>query len=247
MRKTPIPDQEIPDADPAALMEQYAAWIQKIANQYAALVEESGAYDMEDLLQAAALGLLEAQKTYNPEKGCTFLSWSYAPIRYAMLELLGYRDKNRTIPPAALIPLDAKISEDSEDTLLDSIPDLSRPFDECICEKEAQEETAAEVRAAVARMKSDRQREVIRRVYLEEQKREQAAAEMGITTKAVYALDRDGRSCLRKDRELRNYVMPFFTVGLQRFQSSWTSSVEMAVFWREEHLHSAPAISPLIE
>ena len=232
-----IADKEIPSADPAAVLEQYKAWIHRIAKKYYGLVNNSGAYDAEDLYQAGCLGLIKAQKTYNPESGLKFLTWSYNPIAQAMLEQLGYREPGRRIPPAMIMSLDATLGEDEEYTIADTVADPNiRPFDEPICEEETRQEIAAEVRSAVDRMKSDRQREVIQRVYLDEQERAAAAEDMGISISALRSLDAEGRRNLRRDKQLSNYAFPFFHVGVKAFNSSWTSAVEQAVIWREEHL-----------
>ena len=243
-----IPDKDIPMADPAEVIQQYSAWVQKIANKYTGIVEDSGVFDMEDLHQSGCMALLEAQKTYDPDRGKTFMSWSYLTIKSAMLTLLGYRDKARHIPPAPPIPLDKPISDDSDDRLLDTIEDPDYiPVDEQIIEKETREETKIEVRAAVDRLKNPAQREVIRRLYLDGQDREKIADDMGIETKKVSRLDREGRLKLRVDQRLCDFVTPFFKVGVTRFRSSWTSAVEEAVIWRDEHeglLNSASAPDP---
>ena len=236
MRTGNIPDKDIPTADPAEVIQQYSAWIQKVANKYTGIVNDSGVFDMEDLHQAGCMALLEAQKTFDPDGGRNFMSWSLLPIRNAMLDLMGYRDKARHIPPAPMIPLDRRIGDDSEDRLMDIIedPDLI-PIDEQICEKETREETKVEVRAAVDRLKSPEQREVIRRLYLDGQERDRIANDMGIEPKKVGSLDREARRKLRRDKRLCEYAMPFFKVGVNRFRSTWTSAVEAAVIWRDQH------------
>ena len=231
-----IPDKDIPMADPAEVIQQYSAWVQKIANKYTGIVEDSGVFDMEDLHQSGCMALLEAQKTFDPDRGKTFMSWSYLTIKNAMLTLLGYRDKARHIPPAPPIPLDKPISDDSDDRLLDTIEDPDYiPVDEQICDKETREETRVEVRAAVDRLKSPAQREVIRRLYLDGQDREKIANDMRIEPKKVSSLDREARRKLRRDKRLCEYAMPFFNVSINRFRTTWTSAVEAAVIWREQH------------
>lgn len=238
MRLKDIPDKQIPTADPADVIEQYKGWIVKIAKKYAGLVEESGAVDMDDLIQAGSMAILEAQKTFDPEGGRNFIGWSYMPIRNAMLHLLGYRDKLRLRPPVPALSLDVPVGEDGDKSLMDMIEDKDIvPFDEQVIEKETQQETVREVRAAVDRLKDDKQREAIRRLYLDEQDRMTAAEGMGIQEAALRSLDREGRKNLRKDARLYRYAMPFFQVGLKTFNNTWTSAVEMAVLWREQHRH----------
>lgn len=246
MRSDDIPDKQIPTADPAAVIEQYHGLIVKIAKKYTGLLEESGAVDMDDLIQVGNIAVLKAQKTFDPEAGSSFLTWVYKPVKHAMLAQLGYNDKARHRPPAPPISLDLPVCDGADDTLLDTLEDEDIvPFDEQIIEKETHEETAVEVRAAVERMKSDKQREVIRRLWLEGQDRQTIADEMGIQVGSVCTLDREGRKNLRKDARLCDYVMPFFHVGVARFNNTWTSAVEMAVLWREQHQHQLDQLEQL--
>jgi len=232
-----IADKDIPEADPEAVLKQYTPWINKMAGKFFGYVQNSGAYDMDDLIQAGGLGLLKAQKTYVPDSGASFLTWSYLPIRYAMMEVLGFREPGRRIPPALMVSMDAPLDEDNKVSLADTIADPNiQPFDNAICEAETRAETAAAVRDAVDRMKSQQQQEVIRRVYLDGQKRSQAAEEMGIQGAELSALVKAGKASLRRDPKLKQYAMPDFHVGVTRFRMTWTSAVEMAVIWREEHL-----------
>lgn len=236
MRPGNIPDDKIPTADPAEIVRQYTGFVKYIANRYAGIIRESGAFDFEDLLQAGTVGLLEAQQRYNPTAG-KFTTYSFPLIRNAILALGGFRDPERYRPPQPIVSLDKQISEDFDSTLLDSIedPDIL-PFDEPIIDQETRKETAEAVRDAVDRIKSDKQREVIRRVYLDGQERNAVAADMGMKVTALYALDEAGKSSLRRDMKLKTFAMPFYHVGISRFNTTWTSATEEAVIWREEHL-----------
>ena len=192
MSETIIADKDIPTADPAAVVEQYAAWIQKLANKYQKLTKQTSAIDFEDLKQSGLIGLLDAQKNYDPEQGTSFLSYSYNWIRNSILDQLGYRNKDKNRPPL-LLSLDAPVSEESSDILLDSIDEqLADPnfvaFDEKICDEETRSETAQAVRKAIDRLPHARQREAITRVYLQGQSRQQAAADMNIGTSYLYQL-----------------------------------------------------------
>jgi hypothetical protein len=111
-------------------------------------------------------------------------------------------------------------------------------MDEPIIEEENRRETSEQVRAALDRMKSDKQRTAVSLVWMEGKTREQAAAEMEMQTRSFYALEKYGRSTLRRDCRLREYVMqmPSFRTSLGRFRQTFTSAVEAAVIWKDEHL-----------
>ena len=104
-------------------------------------------------------------------------------------------------------------------------------------EDESKRETTQQVRAAVERMRSDKQRTAIKLVWLEEKTKEQAAAEMKMQTRSFYALEKYGRSTLRRDLQLRHYAreMPFVHFSLSRFNTDWTSEVEYIAMRRLEH------------
>ena len=213
------------------MIEQYKRLIYKIIRKHTVYFVHNGAFDEEDLYQAGSIALWEAQQTYNPDGGCSFLTWACMPVKHAILRVLNRTTKVKTVS------LDDPIIEDEDLTLLDTIPDPNiLPFDEPIIDDETRQETVQEVRAAINRMKSPKQREVIKRVYLEGKERSAAAAEMGMKITALYALDKAGRSTLRRDYHLKQYAMPFFHVSSKRYNSTWTSAVEMAVIWRDEHL-----------
>lgn len=241
MRETDIKDSEIPGADPAAVVAQYEPFIKKIAKRYVSVLDRSGAVGLDDLHQVGRLAVLQAQKTYNPENGYSFIWYLFYEIRRQMRATLKI-NPNTGFAPARLVYLDEPIINDdgNETARVDLIADPNiLPFDEPMIDAETRQETTAEVRAALARMKSDKQRDIIKRVYLDGQSRQQVADETGAKIGAVYAMDKAGRSTLRRDEQLKvfaRYIMPSFHIGVSKFRSTWTSETEAAVIWREEHL-----------
>ena len=235
MYDTDIPDSDIPGADPAAVVEQYSPFVRKLAKRYEPSLSRTGAIDEEDLFQAGCLAVLKTQQEYNPENG-TFLHCLFFSCRSAMRAALGYKNG---LPPPALAYLDEPLSEETEDTIGDTVADPDGiPTDEAAIDAATRAETAAEVRAAVDRLKSAKQREVIRRVWLDGQERAAAAEEMGIRTTALYELDREARRRLQHDSKLYGYFrgdFPFFHVGREAFNSTFTSAVEKAILFREQH------------
>ena len=237
MREKAIPDELIPSADPAAVVAQYEPLIKKVARQYISILERSGAVGLEDLHQVARMVILRAQKTYIPSNA-SFFTFIYKPIHWAIRRALGFDNRTGAAPPW-LVYLDEPLPgiEDAELTRVDVLADPEAvPIDEPIIEDETRRETSAEVRAAVARLKSERQREIIRRVYFDGETRQAAADGMGIGYKYFTAEERNARRRLRKDERLRYIAMPSFSVGLGKFRHTMTSAVEAAVIWRDEHL-----------
>lgn len=236
MRHGDIPDKEIPAANPVDVISQYEGWINRIVKKYSGLLIETGAVDVEDMKQAGKMALLEAQKTYDPCGGSSFMSWSYKPIRNAILCLFGYDNPGRKRPPLPLLSLDEPTDEAGDETMLDMIqdPDCIIP-EEKIVEDVSREEIRAEIHAAVDRMENEKYKTVVKRVWFEGKDKQTIAEELGISLDAVRQCDRNGRGKLCGDYRLRRLIYPLFNVGLTRFRSTLTSAVEEAVLWRERH------------
>lgn len=232
-----IEDVDIPGADPAAVVRQYEPVIQKIANRYASILYRSGVVDMEDLIQVGRIKVLQAQKCYDPSLGASFLTFIFKPVKWAIRRALGINNAGEA--PEILLSLDEPITDDESLTLADTIadPDVV-PMDEPIIEDETRRETSEQVHAAVERMKSEKQKTAVSLVWLEGRTREQAADEMGMKYGSFAALEKCGRSTLRRDCRLREYVMqmPSFHTSLGRFRLTFSSAVEEEVIWKDEHI-----------
>lgn len=240
-----ITDKDIPQADPGELIIQYTPLLYKIVQRYQGILDRygnNGSISQEDLIQAGRIAIYTAQKKYDPE-GCSFMTFVFDRIRQAMRATLGIN--NGTIPD---IPeyLDEPLTEDSEATALDMIEDPTiRPFDEPLIEEEARQDTIKEVHAAVDRLKNAKQREVITRCWIEGQEKPEAAADMGINIRSLQAVDLEARDRLRRDKLLQRFFfsLPSFRVGAKRFNTTWTSEVELAAIWKEKYYPSELAVS----
>lgn len=235
--------------EPEELLKCFRPLVYKIAMKYLAEAKRLVYVDCDDLLQTGYIALIEAQKAYNPDKNSSFIPFAYKLISFRVMRLLGWRwmpeEKQMKFEPT-LYRLDAPISEDDPDgmTLVDMIQDPDAlPIDESIIEDETRRETSEQVRAALDRMKSDKQRTAVKLVWLDGKKRTDAAAEMEMNRGAFYMLEKSARSTLRRDYRLRKYAheMPFIHVSVTRFNTTWTSATEYAALWRITHL---PESSP---
>ena len=240
-----IADAEILKADPAAVVEQYEPYLQKIANKYINILQITGAVDMDDLLQAGRIAIIEAMKQYEPGKG-SFINLLFFYVRKAMRQELGF-DNQTGVLPAAMVYLDEPLSDGSKATLGDTLTDPGAvPLDESIIQSESRSETSEQIRAALDRMKYEKQRAAVSLVWIEQKSRKAAADEMGIDQKYFYALEKAGRVSLRRDARLRKYAydVPFVHIGVKRYNTTWTSATEYAVLWRLEHLSQEPQNEP---
>ena len=234
-----ILDKDIPTAEPAEVIEQYSAWINKVVNRYAGLLKDTGAVDSEDMIQAGNLALLEAMKSYDPSCGSTFISWSFCPIRNAILKLFGLDNPGRKRPPELLLYIDSPIDDEESATLADLIedPDSINPEEKAVQDAD-KEEIRTEVHAAVDRLKDEKQKHVLKRIWFDGQDKKILAEEMQISVEDVRKADYNGRSKLYHDFRLRKLDYPRFAVGMSQYKSTLTSAVEKAVLWREQQIDS---------
>ena len=231
-----IMDKDIPQADPGELIIQYTPFLYKIARRYQGILDRygtNGAISQEDLIQAGRMTIYAAQKKYNPEE-CAFTTFIFDRILTAMQRTLGIT--NGKIPD---IPeyLDEPLSEDAEESRIDFIPDPSKTAEEAHIEQENHQEVADAVHDAIDRLKNAKQREVITRCWIEGQEKPAAAVEMGINVRSLQSVDMEARHKLRRDKLLQRFYLclPSFQVGTKRFNTTWTSAVEMEAIWKDEH------------
>lgn len=238
MQRPTIPDKDIPNADQEQLVYCFMPWVKKIAFRYRELLDQISRVDEEDLFQVGSLALLKAQKNYDPEGGASFLGFSKFYIRSAMRRELGYSSDGQ-LPPSP-VSLDKTLDDEADDSILDIIEDPNiQPFDEAMIEAETREKTVAEVHAAVDRLKSQKQHDIIKRIWFDGEARNGIAADMGLSHQRISAIEKNGFRKLSQDEQLKKLaydVVPFIHVGSSRFNTTWTSATEWAVLWREEHL-----------
>lgn len=217
----------------------FTQWAQYWANRYAWAIQKRPDLDPEDLLQAAFLGIIRAKKHYKPDKG-KFSTYSVFFIRHEIRDLIGIRD-GKDLPPE-VISLDEPIDPEGDITRLEMISDDTIPDPD---EKLIAEDRKRAVHDAVDRLEAD-QREVVTIHYFKGKTAPEAAVEMHISPLRVRLLLDKAKIRLRRDYILRklcdmNMHRPCMrSVGVTRFNSTFTSAVEEAVLWREAH------ISPLL-
>ena len=207
------------------------------AKKYTWALTRRNDLDIEDLQQAACLGILQSRSAYKEERGGEVMLAGY----YAQKEiraLLGI--SNGKLPPV-IESLDKPINEETDETQLDLLADESLPeTDAGLLEAEKRQI----VRDAVGRLQEDQQH-VVRLAYYSGMTYQQAADEMGSTKDKVEMLMHKARRNLRKDRYLKalvevNQNTPYLMkVGVTRFNSTFTSATEEIVILRERLLQKA--------
>lgn len=243
MRQDTIQDKDIPTADPEKVILQYTPLLHKICKRYQTIIDRSGAIDTDDLLQAGRIAICKAQQTYDPEGGASFCNYVYDRIRGAMRLTAGI-NPNTGAAPEQMEYLDAPITDDSgnETSMIDLIPDPNADTEAAVLDPIERSETQQEVRAAVDRLKSDAQREAVSKFWLEGKSKNAAADEMNMDEDSFKKIERTARSTLRRDWQLKEYAISvlYFHVGVNRFNTTWTSATEQAALWYIENYPDKP-------
>ncbi len=226
---------EVRERKAARMDESNARWARYWARKYRWALEGRADLDYEDLLQAALLGIWRAREGYRAEAG-RWSTYSARFIRGEIYRALGVRQGE--MPPAAL-SLDAPVSEDCEESLVNSIADEHADEPDAILMADELEQT---VRRAVARIKSPRQRLSVQRTGLDGEALTKVAVEMGVSVERARQLVSAAHKKLRQDRQLQALAecelrTPYHAhMGVKAFLSSHTSVVEKAVIWRQEQM-----------
>jgi RNA polymerase sigma factor (sigma-70 family) len=226
-----IPDTEIRTVSPEVLIQQYRPLIFKLAMRYSQLLAHTPSVDYDDLYQAGMMALLRVQQVYDPEQGSSFISFAAKPVKWYMMRTLGI--DRRQIPPL-MESLDAPTYADDPEgeTLLDSIPDPNAPEGYAEAKKQSVKET---VQAAVAGLKSEKQRAIIQKVYFEEKTRHAVADEIGMKYGAVSAAEHAALQKLHKNwilQQMAGYRPHHYS--LSRFRHTFCSEEEAAVLRTEK-------------
>lgn len=201
------------------------------ANRYRAKLEGRAVVDIDDLLQAGALGLMEAEGTYQPDKG-KWSTWASFYIRKAMLEALGLRGR-KSEPFMVSLDAPAYADDDCDVSLLETLADPANPdMDGLLLE----DEVVRVVRAAVDDLPED-QRDVTRLHDLQGNSYVRCDELLELNTGESRRINGRALRQLRKDKRLRALALDQETTfirykGVTAFHSSGSSTVEDVVLWR---------------
>jgi RNA polymerase sigma factor (sigma-70 family) len=133
-------------------------------------------YDRDDLYSLGNLGLLNAARTYNPERGVAFSTYAYTCIGHAIVGAL----KREWSQQIDTISLHQTMNEDDDNSLENQIEDPS-PDALALAMGQCDQEI---LKKAVSRL-PDREADVIRLLYFEGESVMQVAKRLRRTTQAV--------------------------------------------------------------
>ena len=149
----------------ATLWKQVKGFVAQQANRWCYAWQGRGGAEFDDLCQVGFLAMLEALRTYNPEKGVKFISWLGTCIKAPFLAAVGCRtERQRRDPIETAASLEAPIEGAEDLTVGDMVAD---PLD-CIAAADRRifiEQLHAALDEALDRLPQEQARAVRWRFY----------------------------------------------------------------------------------
>ena len=219
------------------LYENNKALLKYVAYKYSWLCKLDPAYSLEDLIQVGFIGLVKAQRTFTEDKGKTWGRWATWYIVKEIYCSIGIVNGRRTKAHISALSLDEPADYLENLARIETIEDDNpTDFDEQL----NKQDLVRCVREAIDRLRDERQRNVIKKCYLECWTHKQTAETMGVSGQWIAQLRRKALNQLKKDKKLRTEAdieaeTPYFAkVNPETFLRTRTSATEIAALWRIE-------------
>lgn len=203
------------------LWERVYKWAVKLCLPYRERAERQN-YELDDLINVSWFGIERAIHAYDPKKGFKFITYMRHNIRNTLSAFLGSKGKNL----ACGVSLDKPVDDESNTTLLDMLEDetAAQAFEDV---------ERREIGDWIVRMVDtleDGQKGIVKALYLEGKTAVQIAQEMGCSSSRINQIKSKAFRVLRQKPEMREYYQTFCyrTMGIKRFNTTWTSSTEWA-------------------
>lgn len=181
-------------------------------------VDGGRSFDVDDLIQAGFLALVDAVQGYDPEQ-CDFVPYLRLHVRKHFREVSGHRGTKKR-PKHYSVSLDEPIGEDGDTRRLDLLADRDAhlAYDDVI-EREAMRQDCAKLLAV-----------------WEGHSLKESAGIIGISPERARQCRNKGLLKVRHNKAARMIKLDNYStrhVGLDEFRRTFTSEVEDAVLWRE--------------
>lgn len=210
----------------------------KLSQRYRTACQRDRATSEEDLIQAGYLGLVEAARAWDSERG----AWSTAAVMYVkknMREAVGLHSKRIRAEHDA-VSLEEPVSGGDDTARVDLLEDsTAQPVEESVILQDLQHR----VREAVQALDDPQMRYVVEKHDLEGLSYLSIGSDMGFTHNQVRQLGDKAWRRLKSDRRMRALALAYSLdqdtrfhahKGLRAFNSTWSSVVEDAVLWRND-------------
>ena len=218
------------------LLEQNRGFIYKVARRYLQAATRNRSMDMEDLAQAACIGMIEAVPEWDAERGA-FLTVAIYYMTCSIRQELGIlttKQRFENQQPPMLLSTPAG-EDESADILMDLIQDTTAADPQQAAERTDMQRI---VRRAVANL-PEKQCDVVQAYYLNGYSMAELSSLIGCGIEKAEQIKRIGIKALRSNKQLRllwlEYEAAAFTT---RTYSAWknthTSAVEAGAMRREQ-------------
>ena len=216
-----------------------------------------GGVEVDDLIQAGFIAMVEAVDSFDPGAGYKFSTWLKLTLRTAFAEAGGYRSKRQKMDPLHRCDsLDRPLDDEGGATLgeLQAAPD-------CFDDTERQiwrEQLRAVLDKALEDLPAD-WREILERRYYRGQSQQVVAEGMRVKKTDIQGREKKALHRLHHDRR-RNHLDQFWVeqaidlktpwflhVGPEAFASTGTSAVEKLVLQRERDLERPERLAEYME
>ena len=217
------------------LLEQNRGFIYKVAKRYLPAAIRNRGMDLEDLAQAACIGMIEAVPVWDAERG-SFLTVAIYYMTCSIRQELGVlttKQRFENQEPPLLLSTPAGEDENS-DTLLDLVQDTTAKDPQQAAEQADMQRIVREVVADLP----EKQRDVVRAYYLDGRTMADLSSLIGCSTEKAEQLKRIGIKTLRRNKWLRLLWMEYEAAAFStRTYSAWknthTCAVEAGAIRRE--------------
>lgn len=190
-------------------------------------IYEKHGYTWEDLISVSWFGVEKALKFYQNDKGAKFTTYLEYHIKRPISAFLGFKKDDPFV-----LSLDAPITGTDDITLGDAVSDTEStvPFEEiekAVAYKEMTEIALQRIPEAHA--------EILRMYFLENMTLQQIADEKGVSFSYASQLKSNALKKIKAVPELRQFRADewggaYRHVGVRKFNTTWTSSTEQAIF-----------------
>lgn len=215
------------------LVQKYDRFLWSICRKYSKFLKSDNAVELSDVYQAAVIGMMAAQKTFDPYGGCNFAGWMLTKVQQEIRSMLGLQRLHIT----SVYSLDEPIvSSDGDDNSirLDFQKDESiKPMDEFAEDVERREVVQDEL----DKLRPE-QSQVIKAQYYDGLSREEIARDLGVDVTTCTHIRQAAMIKLRRSEKLKtlwmiNHKTRF--VGADTFNRTHTSAVELSAIDHERY------------
>lgn len=221
------------------LWEQVQAFVrQQAARWFRAWQSSRPSLEFDDLYQCGYIAMSEAVKTYQADKGMTFIGWLSNYLRTEFAREIGCRtEKQRQDPLSHAVSLDAPTGGETEDvTLRDTIADPKDPYEGTEADIYHQQLKAV-VGEALGTL-PQKEQEVLKLRYYDEQTQKEISKKLDCHISWVGQLEHKAFRKQRKSQAIQevwpNSYNLYRGVGLSVWRQSGYSVQERVLIHREE-------------